>query len=119
LGLRWHETFSDILSDLQILPSKAEPDMWLQRNGNVYKYIGVYDDDLAIASAGPKSIIRTLETTYKLQSTGVGSITFHLGCNFNRDKDGTLLYGPKSYVEQMIVGYKKNLLKTPKNILLS
>jgi hypothetical protein len=46
---------------------------------------------------------------------GVGPITFHLGCDFNCDKDdGTLLYGPKSYIEKTIVGYKRMLGQKPK-----
>jgi hypothetical protein len=68
--------------------------MWLRCNGDFYKYIGVYVDNLAIADTDPNSIIRTLETTCKLQLKGVGHIMFHLGCDFHHDKDGTILYGP-------------------------
>jgi hypothetical protein len=92
--------------------------MWLRHIGDFYKYIGVAVDNLAIAAADPNSIIRTLETTYKVQLKGVGTITFHLGCGFNCDKDGTLLYKPKSYIEKTIVGYKQMLGENPKKILL-
>jgi hypothetical protein len=55
-----------------------------------------------------------LETTYKQQLKGVGPIMFQLGCDFNCDKDGTLLYGPKAYIKKMIVGYKQMIGEIPK-----
>ena len=46
-------------------PCRAEPDIWMRRNGNVYKYIAVYVDDLAIAAK-----------TFKVGITNVGSPYF-------------------------------------------
>jgi len=37
-------------------PCKAEPDIWMQRNSNVYEYIGVDVDDVASAAKDPKTI---------------------------------------------------------------
>jgi hypothetical protein len=48
-GARWHDTFADCIRELQFSPCKAEPDIWMRQNGNVYEYIAVYIDDLAIA----------------------------------------------------------------------
>ena len=40
--------------DLGFFPCKAEPDIWLRRNGDIYEYVDVYVDDLAIAAKDPK-----------------------------------------------------------------
>jgi hypothetical protein len=106
-GLRWHEKFADILRELNFLPSRAEPDIWMRQNNDLYEYIGVYVDDLAIAAKDPGSIIKILEGGYKLGFKGVGPLKFHLGCDFNRDKDGVLYYGPKSYIEKMVSNYER------------
>jgi hypothetical protein len=33
-----------------------EPDIWMCKNGNIYEYIAVYVEDLAIAAKDPTSI---------------------------------------------------------------
>jgi hypothetical protein len=50
---RWHDRFADCLRDMGFMPSKAEPDIWMRQNGDVYEYIGVYVDDLAIIAKNP------------------------------------------------------------------
>jgi len=69
--------------------------------GDHYEYIAVYVDDLAIASKTPKEITDDLMTKYKFKLKGTGPIEFHLGCDFYRDEDGTLCFGPKKYIEKM------------------
>jgi len=49
-GARWHERFADCLREMGFTPSKAEPDIWMRQNGDIYEYIGVYIDDLAIVT---------------------------------------------------------------------
>jgi hypothetical protein len=36
-GLCWHEKFADILCNVGFYPCKAEGDIWMRINGNVYK----------------------------------------------------------------------------------
>jgi hypothetical protein len=55
-GLRWHERFSACLQDMGFFPCKAEPDIWMRRVDNHYKYIATYVDDLAISSKDPNAI---------------------------------------------------------------
>ena len=57
-GLRWHERFADTLRDMGFAPSKAEDDIWMRRNGDVYEYIATYVDDLCIAANNPKSLTK-------------------------------------------------------------
>jgi hypothetical protein len=41
-------------------------------------------------------IIEYLEKKCEYKLKGTGPITFHLGCDFSRDKDGVLCYAPKN-----------------------
>jgi hypothetical protein len=37
-GLCWHERFTDCLCNEGFSPCKAEPDIWMRLNGNLYEY---------------------------------------------------------------------------------
>jgi hypothetical protein len=106
-GLRWHEKFADTLRDMGFFPSKAENDMWMRRNGDVYEYIAVYVDDLAIAAKDPKAIVDILTDKYGYKLKGTGEISFHLGCDFWRDEDGVLCFAPKKYIKKMVDNYER------------
>jgi hypothetical protein len=47
-GLRWHEHFADCLRNEGFSPCKAEPDIWMRLNGNLYEYVATYVDDLCL-----------------------------------------------------------------------
>ena len=100
-GLRWHERFSDTLRDMGYFPSKGDPDVWMKKVDNVWEYIAVYVDDLAIASKNPKAVCDLLIEKYGYKLKGVGPLKFHLGCDFGRDDDGTMFFGPQKYIERM------------------
>ena len=53
---------------------------------------------------------KKLENNYKCKLKSTGSISFHLGCDFFRDENGTLCMAPRKYIDRMIDSYK-NLLK--------
>ena len=86
----------------------------MRRNGEIYEYIAVYVDDLAIAAKDPKAITEELINIHKLKLKGVGDLTFHLGCNFFRDPDGTLAFGPKKYIDKMMDTYQQLFKSLPK-----
>lgn len=113
-GLRWHEKFADTLRSMGFVPSKAENDIWIRRVGNVYEYIATYVDDLAICSKDPQSIIDTLTKTYKYKLKGTGPLSYHLGCDYHRDADGTLCSAPKKYIDRIIDGYVQMFGQSPK-----
>jgi hypothetical protein len=71
-------------------------------------------DDLAIAANEPEAIIEALTGKHKLALKGTGPLKFHLGCVFKRDPDNTLAFGPKTYVEKMLVNYQINFHEKPK-----
>ena len=82
-------------------PSKADPDIWIKstKDDNHYEYIA---DDLAIWMKDPEAFCDTLKEKYKLKLKGVGPISYHLGCEYTRDEDGTLVADPRIYVEKIL-----------------
>ena len=105
----WHDKQFDILHQIGFKPSKADRDIWMKssKDGNLYEYIAVYVDDLAICMKDPKVFCDTLKENYKLKLKGVGPISYHLGCGYTRDEDGTLVADPRKYVEESLSHMKK------------
>jgi hypothetical protein len=106
-GLRWWETFSEVLIDMGFFPSKAEDDLWMRDKGDHYEYIARYVDDLAVASKDPGMIMDELMTKYKFKLKGTGPLTYHLGCDFFRDSTGTLCMAPRKYIERVVETYTR------------
>ena len=100
-GARWHEHFADCLREMGFSPCKAEPDIWMRNAGDVYEYIAVYVDDLAIAARDPKKITDALVESYKFKLKGTGTISFHLGIDFFCNDYGILCFAPKKYISKM------------------
>ena len=95
------------------VPSRAEPEIWMRLNeDNIYEYIAVYVDDLAIAAKDPLSITNALINVHKFKLKGTGTISYHLGMDFIRDDDGTLYFTPVRYINKIcesfyrLFGYK-------------
>jgi hypothetical protein len=95
-------------------PTKADPDVWIRRNGDLYEYIAVYVDDLLIAALNARMILDDLKSKYHYKLKGDGPVKYHLGCDFGRDPDGTLWFGPIRYVKKMMDTYKNLLNFKPK-----
>jgi uncharacterized protein YciI len=55
-GARWHNLFADCIREIVFFPFKAEPDIWMRKKGNLYEYIAVYVDDLAVAMKDSKEL---------------------------------------------------------------
>ena len=96
-GARWHDRLFDILQELNLKPSKADPDVWMrpEPGGTCYEYIAVYVDDLAIAAKDPQAFCNELKKKYNLKLKNVGPLEFHLGCTYKKDPDGTLAADPE------------------------
>jgi hypothetical protein len=86
--------------------SKAKSNVWMRENNGLYEYIAVYIDDLLIAARDSGQITRILEKA--------GPLTYHLGCDYFRDKDGTLCYGPQKYVAKIMKQFKNMFGGKPK-----
>ena len=106
-GKRWHERLYDVLRELGFYPSRADSNVWMRDMGTHYEYIAVYVDDLCLAMRDPGAFVSLLKTKYKFKIKGDGPISYHLGCNFGRDKDGTLFSEPRQYIEKMLESYER------------
>ena len=115
-GLRWRERFSDVLMSMGFVASFSEPDIWMRDKSDHWEYIAVYVDDLLIVSRDPKTIIASLEGEHNFKLKGSGPISFHLGCDFQRDPDGVLCYQPKKYVEKILGNYKMMFGSNPRQV---
>jgi len=114
-GKRWHDRLFDCLIQLGFEPCKAEPDIWIRRNGDVYEYVAVYVDDLALALKNPQEFLDQLTShPYNFKLKGSGPITFHLGMDFSRDQYGILTMAPKKYIEKMVANYERLFGEPPK-----
>ena len=96
------------------MPSRTEDDIWMRDKGEQYEYIARYVDDLAIASKNPQEIVDELQGKHKLKLKGTGPITYHLGCDFFRDKEGVLSMCPKRYIDKIVVNYEQMFGCKPK-----
>jgi Reverse transcriptase (RNA-dependent DNA polymerase) len=113
-GARWHDRFADCITELGFFPCKSEPDIWMRKSENIYEYVAVYVDDLAIAMIKPKEFVDVLEEKHKFKTKGTGPITFHLGMDFSRDDDNTLCLSSSQYIEKLLKNYERMFGQQPK-----
>ena len=118
-GARWHEKLSDCLRELGFQPCKAEPDIWLRRNGNIYEYVAVYVDDLAIVMHDPQAFADVLMQRYKFKLKGTGIISVHLGMDIYRDSDKVLCISARKYIARMVDTYERIFKEAPKQVVTS
>ena len=88
--------------------------MKLSKNGTHHQYIAVYVDDLAICKQNSLGFCETLKEKYKPKLKGVGPLSYHLGCKYTRDEDGTLVADPRKYVDKILESYEKAFAEKPK-----
>jgi hypothetical protein len=105
-GLCWYQRFSDVLRAIGFHQTRAEAEIWMRENDGLYEYIAVYVDDLLIAAKDPGSITKVLSEKHKFKLKGVGPLTYHLGCDYFRDDDGTLCCGPRKYIAKIMDQYE-------------
>ena len=101
-GARWNETLSDTLRELGWKMSKAEPDIWMKENEDHYEYLGVFVDDLIIASYRAMTLVKDIEQRYKLK--GVGMPKYYLGADIDRitEPENVLVMGAKTYIKKAV-----------------
>ncbi len=94
-------------------PCKAKPDIWMQQHGNIYEYLEVYVDNVAAAAKDAKAITDLLQNKYQFKLKGTGLISFHLGCTFVREDDGTMCMSPRKYIEKLLGPMSTSLVLNP------
>ena len=95
---------------MHFYPTKAENNIWMQKNGENYEYIASYVDDLCIVAKDPSIII---QLHYKLK--GTGPIQYHPGYDYFIDDDGTLAYAPRKYIQKLITDFNTMFGHKPKH----
>ena len=101
----WALRFLEVMRQMKFKQCYADPEVWMRDAGDHYEYIGVYVDDLVIASRDPQAILDSLMEVYKFLLKGSGPLTFHLGCDFINDPDRTLCQSPRKYISRMTDNY--------------
>jgi hypothetical protein len=77
------------------------------RRLGVYEYVALYVDDLLIAARNPEEIVQPLQKIHGFKLKSVGQFTYHLGCDYFRENNGTPCYGPKKYIGKIVDQYEK------------
>ena len=100
---------------MKVLPSKADPCIWLRKAPNLrgYEYNAVYVDDLCTAAQSPSTIIQIFKSKYHLKVKGDGKLTYHLGADYFEDPDGTFVGQPKKYIDKLADTYKRLFNEDP------
>jgi hypothetical protein len=117
-GLRWHERFTDCLRNEGFSPCKAEPDIWMRLNGDLYEYVATYVDDLCLGMLDPKSFKDTLQKKYNFKLKGTGPIDFHLRQSFSWNEDGEMEISVIHYVDKMMDTYVQLYGEKPRKLHL-
>jgi hypothetical protein len=116
-GLHSHERFANCLCNEGFSPCKAEPDIWMRLNSDLYEYVAMYVNDLCRGMLDPKSFTVTLQKKYNFKLKGTGPIDFHLGQSFSRNDDGEMEISAKCYVDKMIDTYVQLYGEKPRKAL--
>jgi hypothetical protein len=113
-GARWHERLADTLYEMDFVPCLSDPDVWMKNCGSYYEYVCVYVDDLAVMMKNPDKFFVDLKKIGGYGLKGEGEIKYHIGGDFFRDPDGTLVYSAKTYVNRMLANYQRLFGQMPK-----
>jgi hypothetical protein len=88
----------------------------MRRNGEMWEYVEVYVDDLALAMRYPKTLVSALTSApYSCKLKGSGPIKFHLGMEFTRDSNGSLCIETKKYLKKMMDTYERQFCGRPQH----
>ena len=118
-GACWHDRLFDVLQDMDFVPSKTDPHLWMRpaKDESCYEYIAVYVDDLTIVAKNCIEMTDQLQHKYIFKLKGTVPLTYHLGCAQTRDPDGTLMEDPTQYVEKILELYERTFGSKPKKTM--
>ena len=64
----------------------------MQCNRDTYEYVAVYVDDLLCVMKDPSSFLDCLIQVHKYKLKCEEPLSFHFGCHFGHDQEGTCYY---------------------------
>jgi hypothetical protein len=88
-----------------------------RKNGDIYEYVAVYVDDLAMTY--PQEFINILETVHGFKTESTGPISVHLGMHCFCDDKNTLCISPLKYIEKPVKSYEQMFGEPPKQVVTS
>ena len=60
-----------------------------------------------------KEITDQLQHKHNFKLKGTGPLTYHLGCAYTRDPDGTIVGDPTQYIEKILESYERTFGSKP------
>ena len=85
----------------------------MRQNGDQYKYITIYVDDLAFAVNDPQSFNHILREKYQSKIKEGVPLKFHLGADFFRDDEGILFMATQKNIGRLATSYEKMFGEKP------
>ena len=76
-------------------------------------------DDRLVVSKDPNNIFNILKMKHELKVKGTGPISYHHGCNFDRDENKTLCFALHKHFEKMEESHINMLGSQPKQVHMS
>jgi len=119
-GAAWRAFFSSILTDLDFVPTRGDPDVYIREavrpNGDAYyEMCLIYVDDVLLCSHDPYSTIDKLKLKFRLKEDSLGAPTRYLGALVKvfTDARGKECYALSSddYVEVAVKEVESELAK--------
>lgn len=84
---RWAEALSLVLQQINFKQSKADMDIWMRKNDDVWEYIAVYVDDLIVIAKDAMAVLNEVKLKGKFDLKGVGKPEYYLGGDIYRSED--------------------------------
>lgn len=114
-GQRFNKHFGQCLHNLGFEQTNCEANIWIQDAGNVYEYVTTYVDNLCLTVKEPLKLLNDLTKVpyrlklvpYRFKLKGFPPLegAVHLGCKFDKDKNGVLYMDPNQYINHMEDAY--------------
>ena len=102
-GKCFHKGFAGTLCIEGFMPCKADSDIWMRCNNDIYEYIAVYVDSLWCAM---KKFLDCFIKVQKYKLKGDKPLSYHLGSDFSCKPDGTCHCQPKKYISKILSSYE-------------
>ena len=104
----WHTKLHSHLIKIMFKRLASEPNLYIRKDGNIFVILGVYVDDLLIAS---NSIEALHEATNQLQQAfpvkDLGPMEYCLGIKVSRNRiEGTFSISQKNTIEELLRKYQ-------------
>ena len=103
----WHLKLHTYLESIGFTRLQAEPNLYIRKEGNVFVILGVYVDDLPIASNSIRAMKKTIaQLKDKFPVKDLGPLEYCLGIKITRNRtEGTLTLSQRKLVEDILEKY--------------